>query len=368
MQKIEITDENVDALVEKHEDQWLPSNDIAGMFKFLASQTIRTWSKEGRIRRREGMDPSRKNPPFEYNVCDAIIARHSSRRIKPFLRVEIDGLELFRCNKCEWWTGRGGFYKNTVPSLHGLLTSCIDCHLTREKEHRKRSPDVLKREAERARRHRRKNRERVQKAAAFTAPDRIDAKRIIDIIDARFPDKIQYNDTEICRIAGVHDEMVRKIRQRAASGENTKLHVVDELFSGLDWNDELSLIHDEIEKDRPAWGPHGQPYCSKCFRSNRTYMAAGMCSTCYKRRNDPDYRPMAESKWAMRHSHCVECGTNKVPYRANGRCSRCDSRWRRRQQKVGSGHGNDGRVQEQVEAPNGGGSGRDDSGGISGNP
>ena len=35
-------------------------------------------------------------------------------------------------------------------------------------------------------------------------------------------------------------------------------------------------------------------------------------------------------RWVRSHHACLDCGTSERPHRANGRCKRCDDRWRYR--------------------------------------
>lgn len=329
MPRVEVTAENVDELLEKYAGKWLPACEIDKLFVRLCHQVIRPWARKGEIRRRRSRH---KGVMYDYCVAEAITARHLHRQIKTFMfrpRAE-DGVMEYRCNVCIQWKERDGFYENTMPSAHGLLTSCKTC-FSKARIGKAKTAEQIESRSRSERDHRARIAAGVKKSAEWKPPELIEAKRILSIIEMRLPPD-ENSDTEISRMAGVDDDVVRNIRRRARDGGNVTLVNVDKLFTGLNWAMEMSHINEEIESQRPPWHPD-HPYCRRCLRTHITYAGIGMCNTCYPHRDDPDWRPPADSDWSLRYARCITCEGTSSPYKANGRCSICDARWRRRRGK-----------------------------------
>lgn len=372
--RIQITDENVDALVEQYADVWMTAVEIERTFDGLKRSTIQPWSRAGDIRSREILPRPKHSAWFEYNVADCIVARHKRRRCKPFLRRrKDDGRMEFRCNVCTKWKDEDEFYDNYRKDRdnHGKLTYCKQCHNDRMSKVRAENPEVRERERLRFREKYARQREHMRAAQEWRATAEIDAQKIIDIIDAQFPDD---TDRLIAERAGVHTDMVRQIRRRARQGKQSKITSAEKLLIGLDLKSEATRLIDEAWGEQPKWHKDW-PYCQKCLRINVTYMAAGLCSTCYRQRNNPDYIPPVETSWSMRYPYCQRCETTERRHVARGLCGKCWQIMRKRgelkpatsgrgahvRKKVGSGHGIPRSAQEQ-QATTTGGSRRDDQG------
>lgn len=320
--RIEITDDNVDALVVQYADVWMVATDIERMFAGLKRSTIQPWSRQGDIRSRE-IEPRPKHSAwFEYNVADCIVARLKRRKCKPFLRRrKDDGRREFRCNVCSVWKDEDEFYDNYRPGRddHGKLTYCKQCHNDRMSRVRSTKPEVRERERLKFREKYARQREHMQAAIAWQAKAEIECDKVLAIIDAQFPDD---NDRIISERSGMHVDTVRNIRRRARDGKMVKITTADKLLIGLDLKDEASRLIDEAWGDQPKWHKDWA-YCQKCLRINVTYMARGLCSTCYRKRDDPDYRPPVETSWSMRYPYCQRCETTERKHVARGLCGRC---------------------------------------------
>ncbi len=328
MKKVEITADNVHDLVEMYEGEWLPSREIDKRFVCMGEHALRLWSRQGYISRRECPLP---RILWEYNVSEAISARMQHRRMRPFLRKVVDGVELFQCHgPCDLWKERDDFYKQTIKTQHGLLPKCKPCHLASISASKDRSRAAMKVRAEKAKEERLVRVEAARSCSGFKAKTTVDAGRIAAMIDERIAGSVP--DTEICSRAGVHYEVVRKIRVRARRGLDVKLEVVDRLFIGLSWTNEIASLHAEAEEGRPRWSK-SYAYCQRCFRTSIPYTARGLCNTCYPHRDNPDYRPMSDGKWASRWACCRECFTTKRRHCGKGLCSACYERQRKREHR-----------------------------------
>lgn len=365
MDRICITQENVDELIERYEDEYWTSKQISETFSVMSRNTIADWARAGEVRW-YAVEKREKNKPWNrYSVADCISARMRHRRLRPFLRRKrADGQMEFRCNRCNEWKLGSEYYEDRKRKQAGkqfLLPYCKKCHNQAGQKHRSESPETRMRERERFSQRYAELRERRLAAKKWKPQTWIETDRIIAMIDARFP-KIDPNitqyahDTLTAEGGGLHHDAIRSLRR----SKRTRVSNVDKVFVGLHMTHELAVINQEIERDRPKWHPD-HAYCVMCQRDDKTYAARGMCSTCYRNRNKEDYLPVTGSKWAMRYVRCRDCQRTDRPHSGRGYCATC---WQRRRKagtlKVGSGHGNDGLVQQEAEATSRGGSGGDD--------
>lgn len=375
MDRICITPENVDELVEKYAEEYWPAKDIASTFASMGVNMIVDWSRAGEVRYYSIPKGERQHrqPWNRYSVSDCIVARSRHRKLRPFQRRVVNGIPIFRCNRCEEWKGEDDFYKDRKREAQGnqaLLPYCKRCHNKAGQQRRDENPEVKLKERVKFQRRYEALKERRIAAKRWKAPTRIETTRILALIDARFPlpDDVKRGsyDRLLSEQAGMNEDAIRAMRRN----EMTKLSTVDALLTGLHMTVELAELNEEIEKDRPRWHPD-HPYCRTCHRDDKTYMAKGLCSTCYRHRDDPDYRPVTGTKWSLRYACCIECRRTDRRHAARGLCGACWQRKRKAQQleAVGSGHGNDRLVQQEAEAPDGeatdgGRSGRDDLGRV----
>jgi hypothetical protein len=163
----------------------------------------------------------------------------------------------------------------------------------------------------------------MQSAVAWKAKTEIECVKLIEIIDAQFPDD---SDGIISERAGMHVDSVRNIRRRSREGKLVKIETADKLLIGLDLKDESSRLIDEAWGEQPKWHKDW-PHCQKCLRINVTYMARGLCSTCYRKRDDQTYLPPCELPWSMRYPHCQSCERTDRPHAGRGLCGTC---WQRK--------------------------------------
>lgn len=174
----------------------------------------------------------------------------------------------------------------------------------------------------------------------------------------------------------MHADSIRTVRRRARDGGNVKIERAEKILIALDMKGDATRLIDEAWGEQPQWHKDWA-YCQRCFRINVTYMARGLCSTCYRKRDDPTYQPPVETGWSMRYPFCQSCRRIDRKHAARGLCVTCWQRQRksgelkpattgrgahRRSKAVGSEYGNPlMATQEQKATPDGGGR-RDDQG------
>lgn len=339
---IEVDDSNIDELVNRFADAYLSSKSIGILFGIHRNNLSR-WGGSGEVRKIDsGQKASPRGCSVLYNAADAIITRWSRKRVFAFKHVTVNGIDLYRCNGCHWWTGRGGYYQNPSEraGAHGLLTKCRDCHNKRGRAWYRKDGVSEEKRLDRNRR-RQEEYDRAVATRKWKAPVWMDAARVVEIVERKIKDA---TPREIEIRAGLPEDSYRSVVKSAKTGGKTKIAGVERLFVGLELMGELAEINNELEQDRPPWHPKW-PYCQRCYRTNREHIARGMCVTCYKHRNEPDYVPMLEpTAWSQRHIECVVCHRTDSRHAAHGQCHRCHQRLRKRGEKaaneVSSGHGN----------------------------
>jgi hypothetical protein len=358
MDRIRITDENVDELVEKYGEEWWTMREILASFAKLQRQYFTDWGKDGTVRFMETGAVARNKPRYLYNVGDVIVARHRMRECKPFLnKIGTDGIRLFRCNECEEWKPHDQFHANTSGGRgSGMHTKCKVCHKAATDRWRENNPIEIIKTRERSRRRRRENTARARAVSEWERSQFVDPQIIVDFLDKHYPGVSSRLLSERC---GEHDDFIRKVRKQAENGKRIMFATADTILGNLGGENLLAEIVAEMEKERPRWHPKWD-YCQLCMRTSVAHEAKGYCYTCYNRRDDPTYVPIMEGQWARRHTCCLDCGTTKRRHYGLGLCTRCWQRRHRRSRKVGSGHGNDGLVQAGSQATDdGGGRGHD---------
>lgn len=341
MEKVEVTPDNIDELVETYADVYLSYSSIMEKFGIHRNNLSR-WVMNGEIRQ---LDTKKLGPRGTWKLCnvaDALIARSRKRKQNPFLRVNVNGIELFRCNGCLWWTGRGGYYENPSPrsAEHGLLTKCKLCY---NEYGRRQSKDEraceLKRQA-------RNNRVRRFEEAAKANREYVPVTEVSATIFVWYLDTYSRGSAEsVEKDTGIPARTIRRIRKAAENGKKVEVATIDRLLSGLGRNDLSAKFLMGLDRSRPPWH-HKWPYCQRCYRTTRVHMAKGLCATCYRHRDDPSYLPMSDNGgWSQRYACCVICERTDSRHAAHGECHRCMQRERMRKRRnaereVGSGHGN----------------------------
>lgn len=365
--RIRITAENKQQILDDIElgmwPEWMSATEISRTFHISRSQ-VNVWGQQGAIDSKPSGKFFGAREQLLYNLIDLV---HERTRRRSFKERQIeerpDGLYV-SCVDCPGLHHTRNFYTNS--SGLGVSTRCKKCHNDRGRAWDQANVD--KRNAKKKRASR-KAAAAARAATKWEPPKLYPAKPVVQAVSER------YGDTTIAdieRIAGVTTDSYRSIIRAANNGSEVRVSSIVALFEGLDLHDEWARISADLEKDRPAWHPK-HPYCARCFRVSVPHHAKGLCRTCHRNRNVPGWMPVKETKWSMRHAYCVECGGTDSRHHARGVCDRCYQRakfFERRaaaEQEVGSGHGNDGLVQRQVEAPTDGSVGRGHLGRVSGN-
>ncbi len=365
MERIRITDENVDELIEQFRDEWWTGKQILATFAKIQRHYLVDWSKDGRLHRIPIEPRPQRGARFLFSVEDAILARHRMRECKPFLnKIGPDGVRLFRCNKCEAWKEVDGFHANMSQGRGpGMHTHCKVCHARLNAEHRKNNIAETMKGRERARLRRRTTVARAKAVQEWEGVKEIDARIVVDFLERAYPDE---PDTLLSDRCGSHPDLIRKVRKQAKLGRKIKFSTADTVLVALGGDVVLRQIIAEMERDRPAWHP-AHPYCSRCMRTSVAHEAAGMCQTCYPRRDDLTYVPIMDGQWARRHMQCGGCGTTDRRHYGHGLCRRCWNRRQRLAAKVGSGHEPES-LCSNAEAPDDRIGGRDDLRRVASNP
>lgn len=303
-------------IIEQYADEWLTAGEIESKLG-ISKSSVFTWSSRGFIRAMPIDGAMHNEPRLRYHAGDCIKRRMKRSKPKPFKRRVVNGITIFRCNKCEQWLQKDSFY-NDNNSIHGIITSCKKCY--RDDRNKKgRTEEQKRRYNENEKAQMRRWREMAKLATEWNNNPMIDAKIVIDIIDEIRP---HMTDTDICIEAGVHAETIRALRRSASKDRPVKLSTVDNLFTGLDEVAATQKIHEYIDKHRPRWHDN-YDYCRLCFRTQVAHAARGYCNTCYRQRNNPEYKPLVENRWSKRHPYCVRCEQTTSKYAARGLCNAC---------------------------------------------
>lgn len=343
LQRIEVTDENLDELVERYADVYLSSKSIAELFGIHRNNLSR-WASEpfGEIRKKPVPKEGPRGTWILYNVGDALIARATKRKQKPFLRKKVNGVMVYRCNgPCGEWKERDGFYANPSPrsAEHGLLTKCKLCYNEYGRRQTRENPDSVEKK-------RVARRERTRRLAANAKANKEyrEIKEVSATIFVWYLDRYTTGSPESVEAdTGIDARSIRRIRKNASEGRKVEVAMIDRLLTGIGRADLMAKFAHGLDRNRPPWH-HKYACCQKCWRTTRVYMAKGLCATCYRHRNDPDYVPLADNGgWSQRHACCVVCGKTDSRHAAHGQCHRCHQRLRKQRRKaaaeVGSGHG-----------------------------
>lgn len=374
MDRIRITTHNAQRLLDEIDlgllPEWDTATKISSTFHISRSQ-VNVWGQRGWIRSRPTGKMFGSKAQLEYSVVDLVNERISRRSLKE-RKVEEreDGLYVQctddDCGKMKH-TERD-YYSNPGSAL-GVSTRCKECHNRRGKEWDRSNID--KRNAKKAR-ARKKSVEAAKAASRWQAPKLYPARSVVAIIEERFPDA---SFAEIELWAGVAVDGYRSIVRSAEGDGKIRVSTIEALLEGLDLNDEMAIIAADLEKGRPAWHPK-HPYCVRCYRVSVAHHAKGLCRTCHINRNAPGWKPPIGElgkAWSLRYPSCIECNGTDSRHHARGVCDRCLQRKlfleRRAAEavKVGSGHGNHRSIQQEAEAPTGGGVGRGHQGRVSRN-
>lgn len=317
--RIVISNDNVDALIEEYDGVWMPPDEISELFDGIPSKRIGVWAREGTVRRKRKQGLSRGGR-YVYCVNDVIVQRSYRRRLNPFKhhRTPDGGMEGF-CSKCERWLSFDCFYdRSDGKTSHGKLSVCRECYGARWSAYM-RTPDAAKKRRAYRKKYRKAVREQTKKASKWKPCVYLPASSVMQIIFDRFPNK---SFTEISALAGIHADSIRKFNQRSKCGSSMKISVAEDILLRLGLEHDARHVTEFAYEGQPKWfGDY--LYCQKCFRSNIAHKAKGLCTSCYKNRNDPTYKPVVANRWSLRCPYCQRCGTTSKPHAARGFCKSC---------------------------------------------
>jgi len=306
-----------DELIEKYADSYLPIHMITDLIN-VNRNTLMRWAQNGMVRT-ERLDKIEKGKPYIfYHFGDCVVARTRRRRPRPFKNKMVNGIRIFQCNSCDTWKTKEGFYTDKRNELYGILSHCKDCH-NEHSRNRNRIDEVKQGWRRRAKARQKKRTQDAKIATEWAENPTIPAAIVIREIDAVRPN---CTDTEISNEARVHEDTIRNIRRKAARNGDMFLSTIDSIFTMLGEPEAFIRITEHLDENRPRWH-RDYDYCQCCLRTKIPYMARGLCSTCYRHRNDTDYRPMLESPWSLKHAHCVKCYSTDSRHAAHGMCGRC---------------------------------------------
>jgi hypothetical protein len=351
--RIRITPENYQKLIDEIDSgfwpEWMTATEISTTFHITRSQ-VNVWGQRGWIESKGTGKFFGCREQLVYNLIDLMHERVKRRSLKKrAISERPDGLYV-ECVDCKKLKHTDEYYKNEGAAL-GVSTRCRVCHLALGKKWEQENRD---KGAAKRRRASRLSAARARAARSWEPPKLYPAQPVVEAVRERFGDTPM---SEIERSAGVPPDSYRSIVKVAKSGGTVRVSTIESLLCGLDLTDEWARINAELEKDRPAWHPK-HPYCVRCYRVAVPHHAAGLCRTCHRNRNKPGWTPVMESGWSLRYAHCVECKGTDSKHHARGLCDRCLQRNLNRERraaelaaKVGYGHGNDGSLQSQEQAP-----------------
>lgn len=305
-----------DEIIEKYSDEWMTASEINKLIG-ISKSTIFTWSCRNLIRSAPIEGAMQNEPRMKYHVGDCIVKRQKRRTPKPFKRRVVNGITIYRCTKCEEWKQRDGYYDDK-HSVHGIHTHCKKCYRAMRNA-KGRTAEQQHRYNENEKAQMRRWRQMAKDATAWNANPMVDARMVVELIERVRPNS---TDTEMCIEAGVHIETVRAIRRSASKNRPVKLSTVDGLFTGLQELPAQQELYDHIDKHRPRWHDD-YDYCHMCFRTSIAHAARGYCQTCYRNRNDENYKPLVENRWSQRHACCTRCKQTSSKYAARGLCNAC---------------------------------------------
>lgn len=314
----------LDELIEQYADSFLSAGEISKLLD-ADRNTIQKWHRAGKVRMMR-VENAKKHQPFKlYHVGDCISARLKHRKPKPFKYRSVDGVVEYCCNTCDVWKPRDDFYEDKRNKYHGILSQCKECHnrLARERNRTKLSRDA---DRERSKRLMRERADAARAATEWAANPTIPAKLVADAINRVRPG---VTDALVSLEAGMHEDTIRNVRRKADRDAMMFLSTVDTIFTNLNERDVFYEITSMLDDVRPRWHKN-YDYCQMCLRTVTPFVASGLCSTCYRHRKDPDYRPVVESDWSIRFVRCQSCQCTDSKHSAHGLCRRCYQMHRKR--------------------------------------
>lgn len=344
---------------------WVPANELAEEIGCTPG-LIHLWWKEGIVERRRPPKVKWRGHRWLYHREQAVERGRTRRKLKPMKISMRDGVKVYRCAVCEEFKPRDCFYADKRNKLTGILSRCVQCYKLYHKEnYDPKDPRYIKK-VKQAVAIQKQATINARAASAWKYPAEIDAIIVGWFIRRRYQDLNSERLSEMCSMSA---RRVRAILEYAETGRRVKLETAMEILVGLDLGDEWDALQRGMEHSRPRWH-HDYDYCQLCFRTTVRHIARGLCGTCYDHRDDPAYIPVPDNRWSITEPRCVVCKSTKFRHQAFGKCTSCYRKeWRaKRRSRVGSGHGNDGQVQEAAEqATDHQLGGRGDLGGIAGN-
>lgn len=258
------------------------------------------------------------------------MARNKSRR--PFLRREVDGVELFRCTSCLGWKKRESFRRNRSAKF-GIVTQCKACRKRYEEQHRKDHADEIN-ARNNARYHARREleregEERERRGGSYGAMRvrtefvRPWLQRLYDIEGELLP---------IATVLRVDQSLLGKILA-GTYYDTVPLDLADRI--AMEAGAETELWDIVVAPGRDGWGPNGERFCVRCGTFERPHHCRGMCRRCYAavqyhRQRGHEPPPPRNERWSNEHAQCMVCGTSGRTgtdrHGGKGLCLRCFNR------------------------------------------
>ena len=325
---------------------YLPAEQLSKIVGCSAG-LIHLWWKDGIVSRKPFPKITKHSPRWVYNYDQVVERGRTRRKLKPMKIGMRDGVKVYRCAVCEKFKPRDCFYEDKRNKLTGILSRCVECYKLYHKENYDPKDPRYVKKVQQSVAIQKQATANARAASAWKYPAEIDAIIVAWFVRRKYPD---HNAAQLSHICSFPERQIRAMFEYAQTGRRVKLATATEILIGLDLGDDLDALHRGMERNRPRWH-HRYDYCQLCFRTTVRHIARGLCGTCYDHRDDPTYIPVPENRWSITEPRCVVCKSTKYRHQAFGKCTSCYRKeWRaKRRSRVGSGHGNDGQVQEAAE-------------------
>jgi len=288
----------------------------------ISGCTAQLWAKNGQIERFKIMDEKTNRELFAFFADDLAERAALSRKQGKTVITMIDGVRMFRCTGCLQSLPEDRFDR-TGRRAHGIPAArCKDCRNITRQRWITANPHKKNEYAERLKKKRRdwtKMAVAAQKNQSNATVKAADALAILK--DIRPNEDWAAWSQEI----GIHPDRIRNGIVRQAKRERS-IHIasLDYILSRTGHIDKMQ--HLVVDTGIASRWHEKWDYCQQCFRTSVAHSARGLCTTCYQRRNTPDYVPMVDNRWSQRYTKCVSCGQTSSKHAAKGVCSRCSQR------------------------------------------
>jgi hypothetical protein len=245
---------------------------------------------------------------------------------RPFLRVEREGVELFRCTRCLGWKKRE-LYRKNQSTRWGITSICKVCLRKSEARRLETNGDRIRaRSRDRyamARRLELEGEERERRGGSYG-----NLRVRISLVRPWLLRLFELEGTWTLVGERLHIDGTRasKIAQGTYDSDSIPLEIAERLAGEL--NLEQELWDTIIVPGKEGWGPHGERFCVRCGTYERPYHADSMCRRCYavkayhRAKGQPTPPPKTE-RWASWWEHCWRCETRDRPHMGFGLCSKC---------------------------------------------